>query len=339
MAWNQHTRLETIHIFCSVLYADDACLVADGAASCQLLLSLVESWLQWSGMMVKIPKCFSLAIQASTTKRFDPGLILHGQKIPFIGSKSIKFLGGPLSVPTNRSEHQQNLETKLMTLMEQVDNIAVTRKQKLLLYKAGVCPRISWDLAIMDLSTSWISSALESVATRFLKKWSGVARPANTARLYLPKEEGGLALPPISLLYKRLKVSQGGLLLTSRDRVTQRLAHRTLQKEEAQVRVQFKPVTLCREVMVEDPGARRQTLAKRAKNAVMFEDAMERREYAESLPVQGQLMRVHSFASDIWATAVGGLGSEVLKFALNAATDTLPHNSNLAKWRNGAVQE
>ena len=50
-------------------------------------------------------------------------------------------------------------------------------------------------------------------------------------------------------------------------------------------------------------------------------------------------MRVHSFASDIWATAVGGLGSEILKFALNAATDTLPHNSNLAKWRNGAVQE
>ena len=126
-----------------LLYADDACLVADGAASCQLLLSLVESWLQWSGMMAKIPKCFSLAIQASTAKRFDPGLILHGQKIPFIGSKSIKFLGGPLSVPTNRPEHQQNLATKLMTLMERVDNTAVTRKQKLLLYKAGVCPRIS----------------------------------------------------------------------------------------------------------------------------------------------------------------------------------------------------
>ena len=95
------------------------------------------------------------------------------------------------------------------------------------------------------------------------------------------------------------------------------------------MRVQFKPVTLCREMMVEDPSARAyQTLAKRAKNAVMSEDAMERRKYAESLPVQGQLMRVHSFASDIWATTVGGLGSEVLKFALNAATDTLPHNSN-----------
>ena len=45
-------------------------------------------------------------------------------------------------------------------------------------------------------------------------------------------------------------MSQGALLLTSRDRVTQRLADRTLQKEEAQVRVQFKPVTRCREMMV-----------------------------------------------------------------------------------------
>ena len=51
--------------------------------------------------------------------------------------------------------------------------------------------------------------------------------------------------------------------------------------------------------MVEDPGARRLTLAKRAKNAVMFDDATEKREYAESLPIQGQLMRLHSLAADI----------------------------------------
>ena len=100
-----------------LLYAADVCLVADGTASCQHLLSLVESWLHWSGMLAKIPKCFSFAIQASTAKRFDPGLFLHGKKILFIGNKSVKFLGGPLSVPTNQREHQQNLETKLMTLM------------------------------------------------------------------------------------------------------------------------------------------------------------------------------------------------------------------------------
>ena len=29
----------------------------------------------------------------------------------------------------------------------------------------------------------------------------------------------------------------------------------------------------------------------------------------------------------IWATALSKLGSAVIKFALNSATDTLPHNS------------
>ena len=48
-------------------------------------------------------------------------------------------------------------------------------------------------------------------------------------------------------------------------------------------------------------------------------------------------MRESTCASDIWATAVMSLNSEALKFALNAATDTLPTNNNLAKWRKGAV--
>ena len=38
-------------------------------------------------------------------------------------------------------------------------------------------------------------------------------------------------------------------------------------------------------------------------------------------------------ASEIWSDAVKSLPSESLKFALNAASDTLPHNSNLALWR------
>ena len=44
-------------------------------------------------------------------------------------------------------------------------------------------------------------------ATRHLKKWSGLARSADPARLYVPKAKGGLELPPISLMYRKLKSS------------------------------------------------------------------------------------------------------------------------------------
>ena len=89
-----------------LLYADDICLVADGPASGQHLLSTVEQWLHWSGMLAKIPKCCSMAIKSSSAVRYDPCLQLGGQAIPFIANKSIKFLGGPISIPDGRHNHQ-----------------------------------------------------------------------------------------------------------------------------------------------------------------------------------------------------------------------------------------
>ena len=59
-----------------LLYADDNCLIADGPASCQHLLLQVEKWLRWTGLSMKIPKCFYLNLQASTAKRTPIQLIL-----------------------------------------------------------------------------------------------------------------------------------------------------------------------------------------------------------------------------------------------------------------------
>ena len=59
-------------------YANDTCLVANGPGSCQQMLLRVEEWLDWTGMKAKVPKCFSLAIAASSGKRYDPKFQLGG---------------------------------------------------------------------------------------------------------------------------------------------------------------------------------------------------------------------------------------------------------------------
>ena len=70
-------------------YADDTCLVlADSPSSCLHLLDIVAKWLSWSDMKANIPKCSSLGIQASTSKKIDPQLSLHGQKNPPCKSSS-----------------------------------------------------------------------------------------------------------------------------------------------------------------------------------------------------------------------------------------------------------
>ena len=265
-------------------YADDTCLIASGPVCCQHLLTKVEKWLQWSGMKAKVPKCHSLAIQASSGKRYDPKLQLNGETIPFIANKTLKFLGGPIRVLQSNKDHKQYLSNKLSQLLDKVDKTPVTRKQKLLLYKAGICPWLNWDLSILELPISWVSSTLEAKATHYLKRWSGLARSADPSRLYLPKDNGGLQLPPISLLYKKLRSSQAALLLTSRDPVTQHVTTMEIQREQALGRPKFQPMRLTCDVMVEDLGVSRRGLVARTKAKITRDDANSRREHVESLP-------------------------------------------------------
>ena len=318
-------------------YADDTCLVADGPSSCQTLLEHMERWLQWTGMKARVPKCHSLAIQATTGKAYDPKLVLQGASVPFIWGKPIKFLGAYIQVPPDPLRVRESLQSKLLTLLEKVDATPVTRNQKLLLYKAGICPRLLWGLAISDVPISWITKCLGATATRFLKKWSGLSRPADPSRLYLPKKHGGLGLPSISTLYRKMRSSVACQLLTSRVPITQQVTKMEAQKEESQRRAAFKPMLTARETMCDDPGAKRQTLLKCTKNIVETEDTEKRLDHAMSLATQGQLHHlVENDAATTWSEVVQKLPPECMKFALNAAQDTLPHNSNLALWRRDA---
>lgn len=160
-------------------YADDTCLVANCPAACQELLNITDEWLKWADMKAKVPKCHSMSLQGSTGCAVDPKLFLSGQSLPFIANKTIKFLGLPVQIPNNLSQAKQDVKKKLSFLLQAVDICPVTRKQKLQLYKLGICPRLNWLFTIFSFPISWIERQLQTSATNFLKKWSGLAISAN----------------------------------------------------------------------------------------------------------------------------------------------------------------
>ena len=114
--------------------------------------------------------------------------------------------------------------SELSRMLSCIDTCPLTRKQKLLLYKAGVCPRLSWLLTIEQFPISWVEKHADSLATSFLKKWAGLTRSANTTLLYLSTKMGGLNLPRISTLHKKLQVSRQAQPLTSSDPGVQHMA-------------------------------------------------------------------------------------------------------------------
>ena len=75
-------------------------------------------------------------------------------------------------------------------------------------------------------------------------------------------------------------------------------------------------------------------MSRKAKRVVVSNVNSKRLEHSLSLPTQGKLFKlVDTNASTIWAKACQSLPSAQMKFALNALSDTLPHNANLALWR------
>jgi hypothetical protein len=314
-------------------YADDTCLIANSPASCQYLLDTTSNWLQWSGMSAKVPKCQCLSLQGSSGKLADPHLTLDGMPIPF-STGPVRFLGMEVQVPKNSSAAREAVLSRLQEMLQAIDKSLLTRKQKLLLYSGGVCPRLSWPLLIQEFPTTWMERQVDSLVTGYLKRWSGLGKSANTALLYLPRLLGGLNLPSPSTLHKRLQVSRQCQLLTSQDSCVRFLAERGLKNELSLARKQFRPAVEAREALKISPGCSRKALTKSAKALVSEEVNSSRLDNLQGLERQGQLSRCTSpSCAPIWSRAVLALPEDQLKFAINAAVDVLPHNSNLYLWR------
>ena len=139
------------------------------------------------------------------------------------------------------------------------------------------------------------------MATRFLKRWSGLAKAADTSRLYIPRSQGGLNLPPISLLYRKHQVSEACQLLASTDSIVRFATSFEIKKEEAQQRPSFRPMTTARDILAEDPGMSRKALLTKAKSSVSKRDTEKRIHHAKSLKCQGQVFQCcEQEAATIW---------------------------------------
>ena len=73
-------------------------------------------------------------------------------------------------VPQARPNHpatatKETLIAKLKRMLQAVDKCPLKSHQKLELYKAGVCPRLSWLPLMEELPITWVERELEATTT------------------------------------------------------------------------------------------------------------------------------------------------------------------------------
>ena len=85
-----------------------------------------------------------------------------------------------------------------------------------------------------------------------------------------------------------------------------------------------------RDALAEDPSCSRKALAAAAKRKVKSQEDADTLLQVQDLQKQGEMLRTTtSSTATLWSKAVQALPSNIMKFALNAAHDTLPHDANV----------
>ena len=172
-------------------------------------------------------------------------------------------------------------------MLTAIDRAPLTRRQKFLMYSAGVCPRLTWPLLTQEFPITWVERELDSLA--HATSSTGLASQSLlTAILYLPNLMGGLNLPRLVTVYKKLQVSRQTQFLTSRDGCLRFLADKKLKQDLMLSKQKSQPASLAREVLEVRPGGERKALAKAAKALVAEETNSGLLDHWQSLERQGK---------------------------------------------------
>ena len=70
-------------------------------------------------------------------------------------------------------------------IMSQIDELPLHPHNRILLYSRYLLSKISWELKITDIPKTWICKTLDTLASRYIRKWLEFPIPATLSNVFL----------------------------------------------------------------------------------------------------------------------------------------------------------
>ena len=141
--------------------------------------------------------------------------------------------------------------------------------------------------------------------------WSGLPRCADPSRLYLPRSLGGLEMPSLPTLFKKLQVTRHTGLLTSRDTYCRFLAQRQSDHDKGTAK-KFLAAVEASQIVSQHPELSRKQISKYAATEVTEADTQAHLHHAQSPLGEKGLMQQENKADDQWTVATTKLPENIL---------------------------
>ena len=197
------------------------------------------------------------------------------------------------------------------------------------IYRNYILSHIRFCLCVDAVSRGAISK-LESIATRFLKKWLGLPRSATRVILYYL----GVCCPSVSQVSREAKLSLLACVSSSSDLQLQEL-NLQLRLRNVALQIQgndYSILSIAKKQLSAFPSAR--SLYTMARNQLSVHTKTQCTDHLQSLTVQSKFEGSPMLESSCktWNRLLKGFHPGQLSFLLRAASDTLPIAVNLQRW-------
>ena len=163
--------LNPIHWF---QFADDAAIVSGQEKENQMLLNRFTIWCQWAQMIIRVDKCstFGIRKQLSKSIQYLPKLFINNCLVPRVElGKSFRYLGRYFDFNMSDEDHKSEVYDTLTNILNEIDDLPLHPKNKILLYSRYVLSKISWHFTVSDIGKTWVIDKLDSIASTYIRKW------------------------------------------------------------------------------------------------------------------------------------------------------------------------
>ena len=146
-------------------------------------------------MIIRVEKSSSCEIKKYSSKSIQcqSKLFVNNQLIPRIEiGKSFCYLGRYFDFYMSDERQKSELCDLFNNIISQIDELPLHPRNKILLYSRYLLSKISWELTITDISKTWISKTLDTLASRYIRKWLELPIPASLSNVFLPRNKFGL---------------------------------------------------------------------------------------------------------------------------------------------------
>ena len=311
-------------------YADDVTIISNDIDAHVSVLQTVDQRASDLDLSFKPAKCVSYLFNG--IKHLQKGVPLSKGTTRSITEGGTKFLGKLIDVSLSATKKAANkrMITRLTELLTATDVLSVRGEYKLWIYRNYILSLLRFHLSVDAVTQSAISK-MESMVTRYLKKWLHLPRSATKVILYYP----GICCPSVSYISREAKLNLLSCVSASSDPQLHELGiHLQLGKDFLQVRDKdYSTLMAARKQLSTLPLAR--SLYLKAKHQLLNDTKSDCEDHLRTLSVQCKFEDSAKLEATCktWNRLLSGFHPGQLSFLLRASSDTLPTAVNLHRWK------